>query len=78
MKDLYSFSKTEQELDEFYEKAIEAYKKVFARLGIGDRTYLTLASGGSFSTQFSHEFQTLTDVGEDTIYIHKGKKYGYK
>ncbi len=73
MKDLYSFSKTEKDLDEFYEKAITAYKNIFNRLGLGDRTYLTLASGGSFGTKYSHEFQTLTGAGEDTIYIHKKK-----
>jgi len=73
MKDLYSFTKTEKELDDFYEKAIDAYKKIFARLGLGDRTYLTVASGGSFGTKYSHEFQTLTDAGEDIIYIDKEK-----
>ncbi len=73
MKDLYSFSKTTQELDDYYEKSIEAYRKVFDRLGIGHITYLTLASGGSFGTKYSHEFQTLTSAGEDLIYIHKGK-----
>lgn len=73
MKDLYSFSKTTEELDSFYEKSIEAYRKVFERLGIGHITYLTLASGGSFGTKYSHEFQTLTPAGEDLIYIHKGK-----
>jgi prolyl-tRNA synthetase len=73
MKDLYSFSKTTEELDEFYEKSIVAYKKVFERVGIGHITYLTLASGGSFGTKYSHEFQTLTPAGEDTIYIHKEK-----
>ncbi len=73
MKDLYSFTKSEEELDSFYNKSIEAYKAVFKRLGIGEITYLTLASGGSFGTKYSHEFQTLTPAGEDTIYIHKGK-----
>ncbi|OGG60647.1 prolyl-tRNA synthetase [Candidatus Kaiserbacteria bacterium RIFCSPHIGHO2_01_FULL_56_24] len=70
MKDLYSFSKNEIEHLAFYEKAKDAYKKIFNRVGIGDRTYLTYASGGSFS-QFSHEFQTLSEAGEDTIYVHK-------
>lgn len=73
MKDLYSFSKNEQEHDEFYEKISEAYDRVYARLGIGEITYKTFASGGSFS-KYSHEFQTLSDVGEDTIYVHEGKK----
>ncbi len=47
--------------------------RVYGRLGLGDITYLTFASGGSFS-RFSHEFQTLTEVGEDTIYVHEAKK----
>jgi len=68
MKDLYSFSKTEEEHEVFYELAKQAYKNVFNRLGIGERTYLTFASGGSFA-EFSHEFQMVTDAGEDTIYI---------
>ncbi|MDO8592125.1 MAG: aminoacyl--tRNA ligase-related protein, partial [bacterium] len=73
MKDLYSFSKNQKSHDEFYEKAKQAYTKIFQRLGLGKDTYLTVASGGSFS-KFSHEFQTITDVGEDTVYVHEGKK----
>ena len=72
MKDLYSFSKNEAEHTEFYEKAKNAYTRIFERVGLGEKTYLTFASGGMFS-KFSHEFQTLTDAGEDIIYIHKGK-----
>jgi prolyl-tRNA synthetase len=73
MKDLYSFSKTQEELDVFYEKAIQAYKNIFQRIGLGDKTFITLATGGSFGTKYSHEFQTLTSAGEDIIYIHKEK-----
>ena len=58
MNDMYSFSRSPAELDEFYGKAIEAYKKIFSRVGIGDKTYLTFASGGMFS-KYSHEFQTI-------------------
>ncbi|MFA6585758.1 MAG: aminoacyl--tRNA ligase-related protein [Candidatus Paceibacterota bacterium] len=72
MKDLYSFSKDEVEHNEFYEKAKGAYKNIFQRLGIGHLTYLTFASGGSFS-KFSHEFQTVTSTGEDTIYVDENK-----
>jgi len=72
MKDLYSFSTDKSQHDEFYEKCASAYKVVFDRLGIGDITYRTFASGGSFS-KFSDEFQTISPVGEDTIYIHKAK-----
>ncbi len=73
MKDLYSFSKNQAEHEAFYEKTAEAYHEVYERLGLGDITYKTFASGGSFS-KYSHEFQTLSDVGEDIIYVHEGKK----
>lgn len=72
MKDLYSFSRNKEEHDAFYEKTAEAYMRVFERLGLGGITYKTFASGGSFS-KFSHEFQTLSPVGEDTIYLSKEK-----
>jgi len=72
MKDLYSFSRTESEFRIFYEKCAEAYKKIFNRVGIGEKTFRTFASGGSFS-KFSDEFQTVCESGEDTIYVHEGK-----
>ena len=68
MKDLYSFHLDEKDLDDYYEKAGKAYEKIFNRAGIGDRTYKTFASGASFS-KYSHEYQTVTLAGEDTIYI---------
>lgn len=73
MKDLYSFSRTQQEHDEFYAKISDVYLRIYDRLGLGESTYKTFASGGSFA-KYSHEFQTVSDVGEDTIYIHEGKK----
>lgn len=72
MKDLYSFSKDETEHNKFYEEISEAYLRVFERLGLGDLTYKTFASGGSFS-KYSHEFQTISPVGEDIIYISDEK-----
>ena len=48
------------------------YKKIFERVGIGHVTYMTFASGGIFS-KYSHEFQTLTSAGEDTIYLDEGQ-----
>ncbi len=71
-KALYSFSKDKAEHDDFYKKATDAYTNVYKRLGIGDSTYVTFASGGTFST-YSHEFQTVSDAGEDTIYIDEAK-----
>ena len=72
MKDLYSFSKDESEHEAFFAKAREAYKNVFTRAGIGERTFVTFASGGIFS-EFSEEFQTVSEAGEDTIYVDEAK-----
>jgi prolyl-tRNA synthetase len=72
MKDLYSFSQTEEEHLKMYNKAREAYKRIFSRVGIGEITYVTFASGGIFS-EFSEEFQTVSDAGEDIIYVSEEK-----
>jgi len=72
MKDLYSFSKDREEHEEFYEKCAESYKRIFNRLGIGNDTFRTFASGGAFS-KYSDEFQTLCEVGEDIIYLDREK-----
>ncbi|OGG47379.1 prolyl-tRNA synthetase [Candidatus Kaiserbacteria bacterium RIFCSPHIGHO2_02_FULL_50_9] len=73
MKDMYSFVRTPEELDSFHERAAEAYKNIFSRAGIGERTFRTFASGGSFS-KYSDEFQMLCDAGEDTIYLHRERE----
>lgn len=73
MKDLYSFCKTKEEQEVYYEVVKNAYVQIFNRLGIGDKTYVTFASGGIFS-KYSHEFQTICDAGEDEIYIHDAKR----
>ncbi len=72
MKDMYSYCLDEDEHTRFYNQAIEAYKRVFERVGVGDDTFVTFAAGGAF-TQFSHEFQTIVETGEDTIYINREK-----
>lgn len=72
MKDLYSFSRTQKEHDDFYQRAKEAYVRIFKRVGLGDKTYPTFALGGTFS-KYSEEFQTLTAAGEDIIYVDKKK-----
>lgn len=67
MKDLYSFHTDEKDLDRYYVKAARAYHKIFKRCGL--KAIYTLAGGGVFTDKFTHEFQVLADVGEDTIYI---------
>ncbi|MFA6963418.1 MAG: aminoacyl--tRNA ligase-related protein [Patescibacteria group bacterium] len=65
MKDLYSFHESEEDFNSYYERSKEAYNEVFKRFGLDAR--IVEASGGIFS-KYSHEFQVLTAVGEDTIY----------
>ncbi|MDE1965729.1 MAG: prolyl-tRNA synthetase, partial [Patescibacteria group bacterium] len=73
MKDMYSFAQDDAQHQELYAKARTAYVKTFERLGLGAHTYVTFASGGIFSP-FSEEFQTISDSGEDTIYVDEEKK----
>jgi len=68
MKDLYSFHRDEKDLDEYYDKVTVSYKKIFKKVGLDKDTYLTFASGGTFS-KYSHEFQTITPYGEDKIHL---------
>ena len=73
MKDMYSYALTQEQHDKFYEEVKQAYMRIFHRVGIGDQTFVTFASGGSFS-KYSHEFQTLSEAGEDIIYLDRTKK----
>ncbi len=76
MKDLYSFDASEEAHETFYAAARDAYVRVFDRVGLGDRTYVTFASGGIFS-EFSEEFQTVSDAGEDLIYVDEEKRLSF-
>jgi prolyl-tRNA synthetase len=67
MKDLYSFHASESDLMKYYGKVAEAYLNVFKRCGL--TSIYTLAAGGEFTLSNTHEFQVVSDVGEDTIYV---------
>lgn len=69
MKDLYSFHTSEEDLKTYYEKVKKSYFTIFKNLGLGDDTVLALASGGDFTKDYSHEFQTRCESGEDIIYL---------
>ena len=71
MKDLYSFHTSVDDLKKYYEKTKEVYMVVFKKLGIGADTVITMASGGSFTDDYSHEFQTICETGEDTVFYDK-------
>lgn len=77
MKDLYSFHPNLEDFNEFYENSKKVYNDIFYELGIGDDTFITLASGGDFTKEFSHEFQTLLPLGEDTIYLDRENRIAY-
>ncbi len=72
MKDMYSLHASQEDMDSYYEKATQAYIKIYERLGIGSETFVTFASGGAF-TKFSHEFQTICNAGEDTLFVNDDK-----
>lgn len=74
MKDMYTFCRDQNQHEQEYEKIVQAYYKVYDRLGLGDITYRTYADGGIFTPRFSDEFQTLSDVGEDTIYVDEANR----
>lgn len=68
MKDLYSFHTSVEDLKNYYEESKKAYWAVFDRLSLSDKTVIAAASGGDFTEEFSHEFQTKCDAGEDLIF----------
>jgi len=70
MKDLYSFHASQEDLDDFYQKATKAYQNIFRRCGLN--SIITEASGGAFTDGYSHEFQVATEYGEDEIIICTG------
>ena len=74
MKDMYSFHTTQESLSEFYEKALQAYVKAYARCGL--KVKVVQASGGIFTENMSHEFQALTDAGEDMLIACENCEFG--
>lgn len=67
MKDLYSFHTDKSDLYKYYDKVKGAYLKIFERCHLN--SIYTVAAGGVFTISNTHEFQVLSDIGEDTIYL---------
>jgi prolyl-tRNA synthetase len=74
MKDMYTFCRDQKQHEIEYEKIVAAYFRVYEQLGLGDITYRTHADGGIFTPRFSDEFQTVSAVGEDIIYVDETKR----
>lgn len=66
MKDLYSFHLTSEDLEVYYETVMDAYLHIYRRCGL--ETIVVESSGGPFS-KYSHEFQVITENGEDIIFV---------
>jgi prolyl-tRNA synthetase len=77
MKDLYSFHATKEDLMRFYEVAKKSYSEVFEELGLSKDTVIAVASGGDFTKDYSHEFQTKLESGEDLIFHSEGSEIYY-
>lgn len=71
MKDLYSYTVSQEAHEKFYNSMIKAYLNFYKRIGVGEETFLVSASGGAFTSNISHEFQTITDAGEDIIHVDR-------
>ncbi len=67
MKDAYSFDTDLEGLDQSYQKMMEAYKKIFDRMGIDYR--IVRADTGVMGGLLSEEFQAVTDIGEDILVL---------
>jgi len=65
MKDLYSFDADEAGLDESYQRMSQAYRDIYARLGLP--ALMVEADSGAIGGKDSHEFMVLTEGGEDEI-----------
>ena len=74
MKDMYSFHTDQESLDAFYALAKQAYVKAFKRCGLDVK--VVQASGGVFTEKISHEFQALTDAGEDDLLVCTKCRFG--
>ena len=68
MKDAYSFHTSQADLEEYYQRAYDAYDRIFARCGC--KNFISVKSdSGMMGGSISHEFMLLTEVGEDTLAI---------
>ena len=68
MKDAYSFHTTQEDLEQYYERALHAYDKVFERVGV-PQVVSVRSDNGMMGGKVSHEYMLLSDAGEDTIVL---------
>ena len=68
MKDGYSFHVSQSDLEDYYERALRAYERIFARVGLPE-VVSVLSDSGMMGGSVSHEFMLLTPAGEDTVAV---------
>jgi len=74
MKDAYSFHTDEQDFKKEYQKMWDTYKKIFEEIGL--ETVVVEADNGYIGGDYCHEFQTVCESGEDTLfYVKSQDKY---
>lgn len=65
MKDAYSFSANEEDLDTIYNKMYECYSRILDRLNL--KYFAVEADTGLIGGKYSHEFIILSNNGEDQL-----------
>jgi prolyl-tRNA synthetase len=65
MKDAYSFHATEEDARREYQNMYDTYRRIFQRCGLAFRA--VEADTGAIGGSLSHEFQVLTETGEDAL-----------
>ncbi len=73
MKDAYSFDADQAGLQRSYALQHEAYVRIFKRLGLD--AVSVESDTGAMGGDIAHEFQVLTDVGEDSIIVCRSCEY---
>lgn len=70
MKDAYSFHTSQEDLEEYYQRAHKAYENIYRRCG-APGVISVKSDSGMMGGSVSHEFMLLTPIGEDSIAICK-------
>ena len=67
MMDAYSFDKDQADLDNSYDNAAAAYRRIFKRLGL--KTISVKADTGAMGGSGSEEFMVESEIGDDTLIL---------
>lgn len=74
MKDAYSFHTSQECLEKYYQRVHDAYVRIYARVGLKNVVSIR-ANSGMMGGSISHEFMSVADCGEDTIFLSPDGSY---